>query len=356
MTNVQDRTRALRKALLYFATRARRRRPPSRFAGRELSIALRACAGALLGASAAFAAERFPLKPVRIVVPFPAGGSTDLIARQLGQRLGETWGQPVLVDNRSGAGGALGSEQVARAAPDGYTLLMGSVSTHAIIPHINAKLGYDPIASFTPITEIARFPSMLVANYALPVRNLKDLIALARQRPGQVTYASNGNGTNSHLAGEMLKAAARIDLLHVPYKGAAPAIADVVAGHIAMMFTGVANGISHVRAGRLRAIAVASLQRSPNLPDVPTLDESGLKGFDVTIWLGLWGPASMPAELLAKINADVVGALKSQKVQELFAVQDAHAVGSSPGEFAARARDELARWRGAVVAAHLKSE
>ena len=310
----------------------------------------------LAAAAAVYAAERFPAKPVRIVVPFPAGGSTDLIARQLGQRLGEQWGQPVLIDNRSGAGGALGSEQVARASPDGYTLLTGSVSTHAIIPHINPKLGYDPIASFTPITEIARFPSMLVANYALPVRTLKELIALARQRPGQVTYASNGNGTNSHLAGEMLKAAAGIDLLHVPYKGAAPAIADVVGGHIAVMFTGVANGISYVKAGRLRAIAVASLRRSPNLPDVPTLDESGLKGFDVTIWLGLWGPAAMPADLAARLNADVVAALRAPKVQELFSTQDAQAVGSSPAEFAARVRDELARWRVAVQAARLRSE
>ena len=310
----------------------------------------------LTAAASAYPAERFPAKPLRIVVPFPAGGSTDLIARQLAQRLGEQWGQPVLIDNRSGAGGALGSEQVARTSPDGYTLLMGSVSTHAIIPHINPKLGYDPIASFTPITEIARFPSMLVANHALPVRNLKELIALARQRPGQVTYASNGNGTNSHLAGEMLKAGAGIDLLHVPYKGAAPAIADVVAGHIAIMFTGVANGISYVKAGRLRAIAVASLQRSPNLPDVPTLDESGLKGFDVTIWLGLWGPAAMPADLTARLNADVVAALKTPKVQELFATQDAQAVGSSPEEFAARVRTELARWRSAVQSAKLKAD
>lgn len=302
----------------------------------------------LVAVSATWAAERFPSKPVRIVVPFPAGGSTDLIARQLAQRLNESWGQPVLVDNRSGAGGALGSEQVARAAPDGYSLLMGSVSTHAIIPHLNPRPGYDPLASFTAITEIARFPSMLVANYALPVRTLKELIALARLRPGQITYASNGNGTNSHLAGEMLSSAARIELLHVPYKGAAPAIADVMAGHIAIMFTGVANGLSYVKAGRLRAIAVASPQRLPSLPDMPTFDESGLRGFDVTIWLGLWGPAAMPAELVSKINADVAAALKNPKVRELFAAQEAHAVGSSPAEFGIRVRAEMDKW-GEVV-------
>lgn len=321
-----------------------------------LLVAVGAVSTALLGPTETIAAERFPLKPVRIVVPFPAGGSTDLIARQLAQRLAETWGQPVLVDNRSGAGGALGSEQVSRLPPDGYTTVMGSVSTHAIIPHITPKLGYDPITSFTPITEIARFPSMLVANSALPVRNVKQLIALAKARPGQVTYASNGTGTNSHLAGEMLKTAAGIDLLHVPYKGAAPGIADVVAGHVAMMFTGVANGISYVKSGRLRAIAVASLQRSPSLPDVPTLHESGLRGFDVTIWLGLWGPAGMAPDLQTKIGTDVAAALKSPRVQELFATQDAQAVGSTPAEFAQRVRDELARWRPAVQAAKIKPE
>lgn len=310
----------------------------------------------VLTASAASAAERFPVKPVRIVVPFPAGGSTDLIARQLGQRLTESWSQPVLIDNRSGAGGVIGSDVVARSAPDGYTLVMGSVSTHAIIPHINPKLPYDPIADFAAITEIARFPSMLVANSALPVKTVKQLVALAKQRPGQLTYASNGNGTNSHLAGEMLKAAAGIDMLHVPYKGAAPAIADVVAGHVAMMFTGVANGISYVKSGRLRAIAVASMERSPSLPEVPTIEESGVRGVDVTIWLGLWGPAALPSELVSRLNADVVAALKNPKVRELFAAQDAQAVGSTPAEFAARVREELARWRKIVQAANIKPE
>lgn len=310
----------------------------------------------LLAIPSGFAAERFPSKPVRVVVPFPAGGSTDLIARQIGQRLSETWGHPVLIDNRSGAGGVIGSDYVAKAAPDGYTLVMGSVSTHAIIPHINSKMPYDPIADFTAITEVARFPSMLVANSALPVRTVKQLVALAKQRPGQLTYASNGNGTNSHLAGEMLKSAAGIDLLHIPYKGAAPAIADVVAGHVAMMFTGVANGISYVKSGRLRAIAVASMERSPSLPEVPTIEESGVHGVDVTIWLGLWGPRAMAPELVNKIQADFAAALKSPKVQELFAAQDAQAVGSTPAQFTTRVREELARWRKIVQAAHLKPE
>ena len=288
------------------------------------------------------AAERFPAKPVRIVVPFPAGGSTDLIARQLGQRLTESWGQPVLIDNRSGAGGVIGSDFVAKSAPDGYVLVMGSVSTHAIIPNLNRKLPYDPLSDFTAITEIARFPSMLVANSALPVKTVKQLVALAKQRPGQLTFASNGNGTNSHLAGEMLKTAAGIDLLHVPYKGAAPAIADVVAGHVAMMFTGVANGISYVKSGRLRAIAVASTERSPSLPDVPTIEESGVSGVDVTIWLGLWGPAGMQSDLVTRLNTDTAAALKSPKLRELFTAQDAQAIGSTPGAVR-RARARRAR-------------
>jgi tripartite-type tricarboxylate transporter receptor subunit TctC len=311
----------------------------------------------MFAAPAAGAAEgSFASKPVRLVVPFPAGGSTDLIARQLGQRLSETWGQPVIVENRAGAGGVIGSEFVARSAPDGYALVMGSVSTHAIIPHINAKLSYDPIADFTAITEVARFPSMLVANSALPVKTVKQLVALAKQRPGQLTYASNGEGTNSHLAGEMLKAAAGIDLLHVPYKGAAPAIADVIAGHVAMMFTGVANGMSHVKSGRLRAIAIASMERSPSLPDVPTIEESGVPGVDVTIWLGLWGPKGMPPELVTRLNTDIAAALKSPKVRELFAAQDAQGVGSTPAQFTTRVRDELARWQRIVRAAKIKPQ
>ena len=331
---------------------------------RSSGLALRSRAARLLalslismvGASHAVAAERFPVKPVRLVVPFPAGGSTDLIARQLGQRLTEVWGQPVLIDNRSGAGGVVGSDAVARSAPDGYTVVMGSVSTHAIIPHINTKLPYDPIADFTAITEIARFPSMLVANSALPVKTLKQLVALAKQRPGQLTFASNGEGTNSHLAGEMLKSAAGIDLLHVPYRGAAPAIADVIAGHVAMMFTGVANGMSYVKSGRLKPIAIAALERSPSLPDVPTIAESGFPGVDVTIWLGLWGPKGMTPELVTRMHTDVAAALKSPKVRELFAAQDAQGVGSTPAQFSKRVADELARWRPIVRNAKIPSQ
>jgi tripartite-type tricarboxylate transporter receptor subunit TctC len=311
-------------------------------------------AALLLPSAAVIGAERFPVKPVRIVVPFPAGGSTDVIARQLAQQLTDMWGQPVIIDNRGGAGGVLGSEMVARTAPDGYATVMGSVSTHAIIPHINRKMPYDPIADFTAITEVARFPSMLVANPALPVRNVKELIALAKARPGELTFASNGTGTNSHLAGEMLQASAGIKLLHVPYKGAAPAISDVVAGHVAMLFTGVANGITQVRSGRLRPIAIAALERSPSLPEVPTLDQSGVHGVDVTIWLGLWGPAGMPADLVNRVQTDVASALRNPRMRELFAKQDAQAVGSTPPQFAARVREELARWGKVVRAANIQ--
>jgi tripartite-type tricarboxylate transporter receptor subunit TctC len=311
-------------------------------------------AALLLASGGAVSAERFPVKPVRIVVPFPAGGSTDVIARQLAQQLTESWGQPVIIDNRGGAGGVLGCDMVAHAAPDGYATVMGSVSTHAIIPHINRKMPYDPISDFSAITEVARFPSMLVANPALPVRNVKELIALAKARPGELTFASNGTGTNSHLAGEMLQASAGIKLLHVPYKGAAPAISDVVAGHVAMLFTGVANGITQVRSGRLRPIAIAAMERSPSLPDVPTLEESGVRGVDVTIWLGLWGPAGMPAELVNRLQTDVAGALKTPRMRELFAKQDAQAVGSTPAQFAARVREELVRWGKVVRAANIQ--
>jgi tripartite-type tricarboxylate transporter receptor subunit TctC len=313
-------------------------------------------AAVFLSSGAAFAAESFPAKPVRIVVPFAAGGSTDIIARQLGQLLSAAWSQPVFVENRGGAGGILGSDVVARAAPDGYTLLMGSVSTHAIIPHINPKMPYDPIADFSPITEIARFASMLVVNPNLPVKSVKELIALAMKRPGELTYASNGNGTNSHLAGEVLRLSTRIDLLHVPYKGAAPATADVIAGHVAMMFTGVANGIPHVRSGRLRPLAIAAMERSPSLPDVPTFEELGVRNMDMTIWLGLWGPGGMPSERVQRLNADAVAALKSTPMRELFGKQDAVGVGSTPAAFSARVRDELARWGRIVRTANVKPD
>ncbi|MFO0521114.1 MAG: tripartite tricarboxylate transporter substrate binding protein, partial [bacterium] len=259
---------------------------------------------ALALTSAAWAQDRYPSKTVRIVVPFPTAGVTDLAARQVAQRLSETWGQPVVVDNRPGAGGTIGSEVGAKAPPDGYTLTIGSVSTHAIAPSLYVKPGYDPLKDFAAITELANTPNVLVINAALPVKTLKELVALAKTRPGELTFGSNGNGTNNHLAGEMLQAVTGIRMQHVPYKGSAFATNDLLGGHISMMFDVVVTALPMVKAGKLRALAIAAPARSPVMPDVPTAAELGLGAFEAVVWLGMWVPAAVPQDIQSRLHAD----------------------------------------------------
>lgn len=298
-----------------------------------------------------WAQEKYPSRAVRMIVPFPAAGVTDLAARQVGQRLNEAWGQPVVIDNRPGAGGTIGTELAAKALADGYTLMMGSVSTHAIAPSLYAKPGYDPLKDFAAITEIATTPNVLVVNAALPVKNLKELVALARKRPGELTFGSNGNGTNNHLAGEMLQAVTGIKLQHVPYKGSAFATSDLLGGHISMMFDVVLTALPMVKAGKLRPLATAAAKRSPVLPDVPTAAESGLGDFQVLVWLGLWAPANVPQEILNKIHADTVAGLRTPKMQDFFLSQGAEVVASTPAQFTTHIRDETARWKKVIDSA-----
>ena len=303
---------------------------------------------------AADAQERYPARPVRIIVPFPTAGVTDLAARQVAQRLSETWGQPVVVDNRPGAGGTIGSELGARALPDGYTLTIGSVSTHAIAPSLYAKPGYDPLKDFAAITEIANTPNVLVINSALPVKTLKELVALAKKRPGELTFGSNGNGTNNHLAGEMLQSVTGIRMQHVPYKGSAFATNDLLGGHISMMFDVVVTALPMVKAGKLRALAVAAPVRSPVMPDVPTAAELGLGAFEAVVWLGLWAPAAVPQDILGKLHADTVAVLKQPRVREFFLSQGAQVVGSTQAQFVERIRSETARWKKVIDGAKLR--
>ncbi|MBC7780484.1 MAG: tripartite tricarboxylate transporter substrate binding protein [Proteobacteria bacterium] len=301
-----------------------------------------------------WAQEKYPSRAVRMIVPFPAAGVTDLAARQVGQRLNEAWGQPVVIDNRPGAGGTIGTELAAKALADGYTLMMGSVSTHAIAPSLYAKPGYDPLKDFAAITEIATTPNVLVVNAALPVKNLKELVALARKRPGELTFGSNGNGTNNHLAGEMLQAVTGIKLQHVPYKGSAFATSDLLGGHISMMFDVVLTPLPMVKAGKLRPLATAAAKRSPVLPDVPTAAESGLGDFQVLVWLGLWAPANVPQEILNKIHADTVAGLRTPKMQDFFLSQGAEVVASTPAQFTTHIRDETARWKKVIDSAKVR--
>jgi tripartite-type tricarboxylate transporter receptor subunit TctC len=308
----------------------------------------------IAAAAPASAQDKFPMKPIRMIVPFPTAGATDIAARQVSQRMSEVWGQPIVIENRPGAGGTLGTEIAAKAPNDGYTLMTGSVSTHAIAPHLYPKLAYDPLKDFIAITEIASSPNVLVVNAALPVKTLKELIALARKRPGELTYGSNGNGANNHLAGEMLQGMTGIRMQHVPYKGSALATNDLLGGHISMMFDTVLTALPHVKSGKLRPLAVAAPKRSAVLPDVPTAAEAGLGDFDVQVWLGMWAPAGVSQDIITRVNTEAVAAVRQPRVQEFFLSQGADTVGSTPAQFATRVRTEWARWKKVIEAAKVK--
>ena len=313
---------------------------------RKAAVAAWAAITLALGAGPA-AGQDFPARPVKLVVPFAAGGATDLFARIVAQRLGETWGQQVLVDNRPGASGNIGADFVARAPGDGYTLLMGT-SNHAINATLYRKLPYDLSRDLAAVANVAQVPLVLVVHPGVKARNVGELVALGKARPEGLHFASGSSGTASHLAGEMFKAATGINAVHVPYKGGAPAINDLLGGHVAMMFANMPEVLAHVRAGKLVALAVTSSQRHPALPDVPTLASSaaapGLAGFEAASWFGLFAPREIPAPLLARINQDLVAALKRPEVKALFLEQGAEVVADSPAGFAAYVNSEIAKW------------
>ena len=298
------------------------------------------------------AQEPYPNRPITIVVPYPAGGSADVLARALGQKLGERLHQAVIVENHAGAATAIGAKDVARAAPDGYTLLLGTVSSQAINPAMN-KVGYDPIADFTAIAPIGAIPFVLVANPALPVATVADVIALARSKPGELAYASAGLGTSNHLAGELFANDARIKLLHVPYRGSAPALTDVLAGHVPLMFDLQATSLAHVQAGRLKALAVTGARRSELLPKVPTMAESGLPGYEVSAWFGLFGPAGMPAAAVDKLSAEVAAIQRTAEMKKRLQDLGVDADEATPSAYAAFVRREAAKWAETVKSAGL---
>lgn len=310
---------------------------------RSLALAA-AAAGALALMPFAVQAQAFPAKALTIVVPFSAGGTTDILARVVGQYMAKDLGQPVIIDNRAGAGGNIGAQMVARAAPDGYTLLMGTVGTHAINQSLYKKMSFDPIKDFAPITRVALVPNLLVANPGQPYKNVKELIAYAKANPGKVSFASSGSGTSIHLSGEMFSQLAGVEMQHVPYKGSAPALTDLLGGQTAIMFDNMPSVIGHVKAGKLRPLAVTTPQRSPALPDVPTIAESGVPGYSATSWFGLLAPASTPAPVIAKLNASVLKALADPEVKKKLAEQGAEPHGEKPEQFAEFIRAETAKW------------
>ena len=288
-------------------------------------------------------AQTYPTKPLRIIVPFPPGAATDITGRYIAAKLGETLGQQAIVDNRPGANGTVGLDLAARAAPDGHTLVIGQTGNLAISPGLT-KVGYDPLRDFSPITMILSSPHVVAVHPSLPVRSLKDLIALAKARPGQLNYASTGSGSAGHLGVERLKKTVNIDLVHVPYKGGVQGMTDIVAGHVVMIFTSVMSTQSFARAGKLRMLAVASGQRSPSAPDVPTVAESGIPNFEVTSWWGLLGPAALPKDVLVRLNGETVKIVASADARERLGSLGADLQTGTPEQFAAYIRTEHARW------------
>jgi len=293
-------------------------------------------------------AQAYPSRPVRVVVPFAPGGPNDIIVRLVTSKLGESLGQALVVENRAGAGGNIGTEYVAKSAPDGYTLLSVGPGSLIINPLIG-KVGYDTERDFAPITLMARAPNALVAHPSLPARSVAELIALARSKPGAINYASGGNGSTPHLAAALFAAMAGIQVTHVPYKGTAPATADLVGGQVQIAFLGIPAVLPHVKSGKLRALAVTGLQRSPELPDVPTVDESGVPGYEVSPWYGLLAPAATPRAVVTRLALEASRIVRAPDTREKLALQGAEAVGSTPEEFSAVIRADTATWSRVVL-------
>ena len=289
-------------------------------------------------------AQAWPNKPIRLIVPFPAGGTADILARMLGEKMAESLGQPVVVDNRAGAAGSLGAIAAARAPADGYTLFMGTTGTQAINPAVNAKVGYDPLKDFAAVSNFAASPFVLVVHPAQPARNVAELVAAAKDQPGKLSYASFGTGSSAHMTGEMFRVRAGIDIVHVPYKGAPPALTDLMGGHVGMMFTLLPSVLQHIRSGALRPVALAAERRDPALPEVRTFGESGMPGFVSDSWYGILAPAGTPAPVVARLNVEIQRVLALPDVKARLATDGAEAMGNSPEQFEAQIRRDLAHW------------
>jgi len=308
---------------------------------------------ALLFAVVVPAQAQYPQRAVHVVVPFPAGGPTDILTRVLAQKLSTRWSQAVVIDNKPGAGGAIGSEFVARSTPDGYTLLMGTSSTHSVGPALQ-KLPYDTEKDFTPLVNVGSAANVLIVSPALGVNDVRSLIALAKAKPGELNYASSGNGTVTHLSGELFKLVASVDLQHVPYKGTGLAIPDIARGQVALIFDSIITGLQHVKAGNVKILAVCTEERSALIPEVPTMAEAGVPGYESSAWFGLLGPAAIPPAIVATINTDTGAALADADVRARFAAAGAETVGGTPESFARRIRAEREKWSRVVQAANIR--
>jgi tripartite-type tricarboxylate transporter receptor subunit TctC len=317
---------------------------------------IRTLLAALLSIPLLCLAQQWPSKPIRLVVPYPPGGSTDLLARTVGAKVGEALGQTIVVDNRAGAGGMLGSDLVAKAEPDGYTILLGTGATHGLTLLLSKTVPYDPVRDFTPITAAVEVPIILVVHPSIPANNGRELVDWAKKNPGKLSFGSSGTGSPHHLSGELLKQVAGIDMVHVPYKGAAPAVQDLIGNQIPAVFTTLSTALPHIRAGKIRAVGFVEAKRQPNIPEVPTLGES-IPGYVMPAsWLGFFGPAKLPEPVLRRLNTEIVKAVQSADVRVKLEPAGMPIVGTSAEEFARMVRDDIEIFRRIVTAAGIKPE
>jgi tripartite-type tricarboxylate transporter receptor subunit TctC len=310
----------------------------------------------LVSAASTFAADAYPAKPVRFVITFPAGGPTDVVVRLIGQGLTSEWGQPMIIDNRGGAGGIVGTEIVAKAAPDGYSFLVGTAGGMTINPALQPKLPYDSFRDFAPVGMLVMNPQILVAHPSVAAKNVKELVALAKAKPGQLNFASAGTGTATHLGLELLKLTTGLEAVHVPYKGGAPATADLIAGQVQLLWVSIPSVLPHVKSGRLRALAVSTAKRSGSAPDVPTVAESGYPGFEYANWNALFAPAKTPAAIVNKVNASVVKILNDPEVAQRLSSQGADPAPGTPDALARYMRSDYERWKKVIKAAGIKPD
>jgi tripartite-type tricarboxylate transporter receptor subunit TctC len=321
----------------------------------RLAAAILAATCALL-APPSFAQGAYPQKPIRLIVPSPPGDGSDLMARAIGDKLTQALGQPIVVDNRQGAGGRVGTEAAAKAAPDGYTLIMGNAGSHGINAALYRDLPYDIERDFVAITQVMRAPNVLVINPSLPAKSVAEFIALLKGSPGKYSYGSGGNGSSAHFTAELFKSMAGVDIAHIPYKGATPALTDVIGGQVAMFMGNLPPAMGHIKAGRVRALAVTTAQRSSLVPDLPTIAEAGLPGFETVAWFGLFAPAGTAPEIVARLRDEVAKIVQQPDIRERIVTLGGEPVGNTPAEFAAIVRGDVAKWKGVAKAANIVAD
>jgi tripartite-type tricarboxylate transporter receptor subunit TctC len=299
---------------------------------------------AALAAATLVSAQSYPTRPIKMIVPFPPAGSTDISARAVAGKLGERLGQPVVIENKAGAGGNIGTDVAAKAPADGYTIVVGTVGTHAINAGLYSKMPYDNLRDFAPVILLSTTPNVLVTPTSFPARSVQDVIAMAKAKPGELTFASSGSGTSIHLSGELFNSMAGTKMQHIPYKGSAPMLIDLMSGQVNMAFDNLSSSMVHIKAGKIKALATTGAQRSPALPDLPTISEAGLAGYDSTSWNAIYAPAGTPREIIAKLNHEVNAILQSPETRRFFAEQGAEAGGGTPEQLGAFTRAETAKW------------